>query len=271
MFFQSLKRGLFNNKLNFRINSKKFINYRSILKQQQNFNEREAYAKYLRQQKKDQNTRAITMLNYTTSTILVFFGLGYLSVPLYRALCARTGWGGTPITDKSNVTTDRLKPVDQDKRIKISFSCETSDILPWKMTPEQNEVYVLPGETALAFYKAKNNSDKDIIGMATYSITPAECAPYFNKIQCFCFEEQRLNAGEEVDMPVFFFIDPEFVNDSQMQKHNDIILHYCFFKANYSDNGAVTDPKDNPWANQIVDENGRVLQPVKTVNVRYDE
>lgn len=88
---------------------------------------------------------------------------------------------------------------------------------------------VLPGETALAFYTATNKSDEDIIGVATYSVTPGQVAPYFSKIQCFCFEEQRLNAGETVDMPVFFFIDPDFVNDPAMNKIDTIILSYTFF------------------------------------------
>ena len=87
----------------------------------------------------------------------------------------------------------------------------------------------MPGETALAFYKATNKSAEDIIGVATYSVTPAQVAPYFSKIQCFCFEEQRLNAGETVDMPVFFFIDPDFVNDPTMTKIDTITLSYTFF------------------------------------------
>ena len=88
---------------------------------------------------------------------------------------------------------------------------------------------MLPGETALAFYTATNKSDEDIIGVATYSVTPGQVAPYFSKIQCFCFEEQRLNAGETVDMPVFFFIDPDFVNDPTMNKIDTITLSYTFF------------------------------------------
>ena len=95
--------------------------------------------------------------------------------------------------------------------------------------PQQREVRVLPGETALAFYTATNKSSEDIIGVATYSVTPAQVAPYFSKIQCFCFEEQRLNAGETVDMPVFFFIDPDFVNDPTMTKIDTITLSYTFF------------------------------------------
>jgi hypothetical protein len=91
-------------------------------------------------------------------------------------------------------------------------------------------VRVLPGETALAFYTAKNLSpDEDIIGVATYSVTPAQVAPYFSKIQCFCFEEQRLNKGETVDMPVFFYIDPEFLMDPNMKGIDTITLNYTFF------------------------------------------
>jgi len=90
-------------------------------------------------------------------------------------------------------------------------------------------VRVLPGETALAFYTATNNSDADIIGVATYSVSPGQVAPYFSKIQCFCFEEQRLNAGETVDMPVFFYIDPDFVDDPNMKGIETITLNYTFF------------------------------------------
>lgn len=96
---------------------------------------------------------------------------------------------------------------------------------------------VLPGETALAFYTATNTSQEDIIGVATYSVTPGQVAPYFSKIQCFCFEEQRLNAGETVDMPVFFYIDPEFARDSNMKGIETVTLSYTFFKAKYDKDG----------------------------------
>lgn len=123
----------------------------------------------------------------------------------------------------------RLQPVTSSRRLRITFNGSVSDVLPWKFTPQQREVRVLPGETALAFYTATNKSDADIIGVATYSVAPAQVAPYFSKIQCFCFEEQRLNAGETVDMPVFFFIDPDFVNDPSMKGIDTITLSYTFF------------------------------------------
>lgn len=111
----------------------------------------------------------------------------------------------------------------------MTFNASVSDILPWKFTPQQREVRVLPGETALAFYTATNTSDKDIIGVATYSVTPGQTAPYFSKIQCFCFEEQRLNAGETVDMPVFFYLDPDLLNDLNMKGVETVTLSYTFF------------------------------------------
>ena len=149
-------------------------------------------------------------------------------------ICQQTGWGGQPIKSPShgNVGADpasRLSPVTSSRRLRITFNGSVSDVLPWKFTPQQREVRVLPGETALAFYTATNKSSEDIIGVATYSVTPGQVAPYFSKIQCFCFEEQRLNAGETVDMPVFFFIDPDFVNDPNMAKIDTVTLSYTFF------------------------------------------
>ena len=148
-------------------------------------------------------------------------------------ICQQTGWGGQPI--KATLHTSaadpsaRVQPVTDSRRLRITFNGSVSDIMPWKFTPQQREVRVLPGETALAFYTATNRSEEDIIGVATYSVTPGQVAPYFSKIQCFCFEEQRLNAGETVDMPVFFFIDPEFANDPTMSKIDTITLSYTFF------------------------------------------
>ncbi|QLL30927.1 hypothetical protein HG536_0A07420 [Torulaspora globosa] len=224
-----------------------------------------AEIKYLREQKINQERkhRGRTVAFYFSSIAVVFLGLAYAAVPLYRAICARTGYGGIPITDKRKFTEDKLIPVNTDKRIRVAFTSEVSQILPWKFTPEQREVYVQPGETALAFYKAKNTSDKDIIGMATYSITPGEAAPFFNKIQCFCFEEQKLSAGEEIDMPVFFFIDPDFASDPAMRNIDDIILHYTFFRAHYADGSAVSDGAKVSDAAEI---NGQLLSPTAVVD-----
>lgn len=87
------------------------------------------------------------------------------------------------------------------------------------------------GETALAFYTARNPTNKPVIGISTYNVIPFEAGAYFNKIQCFCFEEQQLNPNEEVDMPVFFYIDPEICEDPKLEFLEDIILSYTFFEA----------------------------------------
>ncbi|TGJ86837.1 hypothetical protein E0Z10_g1939 [Xylaria hypoxylon] len=181
---------------------------------------------------------------YTVSIILGTVAFSYGSVPMYKMICQTTGWGGQPIkapghggssTDEDQAL--RLVPVKDARRIRVTFNASVSDVLPWKFVPQQREVRVLPGETALAFYTATNRSDNDIIGVATYSVTPAQVAPYFSKIQCFCFEEQRLNAGETVDMPVFFYLDPDLLEDLNMRGINEVTLSYTFFKARYDNNG----------------------------------
>lgn len=170
---------------------------------------------------------------YTGSAIIWAGALTYAAVPFYQALCSRTGFGGTPLTDAKKFSKDRMVPVEGRRRIHIKFSSEVSSQMPWSFKPMQKEVSVLPGETALAFYKAKNNSNEPIIGMATYTVVPDRSAAYFSKIQCFCFEEQLLQPGEEVEMPVFFFIDPDYARDPALAYNNDIVLHYTFFRGQY--------------------------------------
>jgi cytochrome c oxidase assembly protein subunit 11 len=116
---------------------------------------------------------------------------------------------------------------------------------------------VLPGETALAFYTATNKSTEDIIGVATYSVTPGQVAPYFSKIQCFCFEEQRLNAGETVDMPVFFYIDPDFVNDPNMKGIEQVTLSYTFFSKSCGLLLSLINFTDD-WTEARYDKNGHL-------------
>lgn len=190
----------------------------------------------LRKQRSADNTKNLSTLYYTLSTILATVALSYGSVPLYKTICQQTGWGGQPIKSAAHGSLDseediaaKLTPVTSSRRLRITFQGSTSDVLPWKFSPQQREVRILPGETALAFYTATNKSDEDIIGVATYSVTPAQVAPYFSKIQCFCFEEQRLNRGETVDMPVFFYIDSDFLEDPNMKNIDTITLNYTFF------------------------------------------
>jgi len=137
-----------------------------------------------------------------------------------------------------------LKPVTNSRLITIRFDTTVGDVLPWTFVPTQLDVKVVPGETALSFFTVTNHSDKPITGVATYNVYPPKAGLYFQKIQCFCFEEQRLLPGETVDMPVFFFIDPDFVQDTQLQHVNNLTLSYTFFQTGIDDDDDDYDNED---------------------------
>ncbi|KAJ2773574.1 Cytochrome c oxidase assembly protein cox11, mitochondrial [Coemansia nantahalensis] len=168
---------------------------------------------------------------YVSSFVIFFLGASYAAVPLYRLLCKRTGFMGTPKTENIVLDPETLRPLEDHRKLRIKFSGQVSTALDWSFRPEQRQVTVVPGETALAFFKAYNNSDKPVVGVATYNVIPDQAAQYFNKIQCFCFDIQQLDAKEDIDMPVFFFIDPEFANDPLMDDIETITLSYTFFKS----------------------------------------
>jgi cytochrome c oxidase assembly protein subunit 11 len=173
-----------------------------------------------------------TTLYYGGSIIVFFIGMSYLAVPLYQLLCTESGLDGTPITAPGHkFEPESMVPVPGARRIRVHFNSSLSERLKWRFVPEVPSLSVVPGETALTFFQASNPTDEDIVGISTYSVVPAKAAQYFNKIQCFCFEEQKLAAHEEVDMPVFFYIDPEFCEDPWMRDVTEITLHYTFFRS----------------------------------------
>ncbi|KAK4278064.1 hypothetical protein QN277_015961 [Acacia crassicarpa] len=173
------------------------------------------------------------MFFYLSALVVAMVGGSYAAVPLYRRFCQATGYGGT--VQRRETVEEKIARHDKDntvttREIVVQFNADVADGMPWKFTPTQREVRVKPGESALAFYTAENKSSTPIIGVSTYNVTPMKAGVYFNKIQCFCFEEQRLLPGEQIDMPVFFYIDPEFESDPRMDGINNIILSYTFFK-----------------------------------------
>ncbi|MBN8530396.1 MAG: cytochrome c oxidase assembly protein [Alphaproteobacteria bacterium] len=151
--------------------------------------------------------------------------LTYASVPLYRAFCQLTGFAGTPLKAAANPNSAAVG-----KEITVTFNADTDAGLPWNFKPNQHEVKVRPGQTMLISYHAENRSDKAVMGTATFNVSPPQASPYFNKIQCFCFEEQTLEAGQKVDMPVSFFIDPAILDDPDVKDIGTITLSYTFFK-----------------------------------------
>ncbi|KAJ3608476.1 hypothetical protein NHX12_025523 [Muraenolepis orangiensis] len=186
--------------------------------------------KHTQSQEDKWTTNNKTVLTYITAAGVGMIGLSYASVPLYRLYCQASGLGGAAVAGHDTEQVETMAPV-KDRVIKITFNADTHASMQWNFRPQQTEIYVVPGETALAFYRAKNPTDKPVIGISTYNVVPFDAGQYFNKIQCFCFEEQRLNPKEEVDMPVFFYIDPEFDEDPRMARVDTITLSYTFFEA----------------------------------------
>ena len=150
--------------------------------------------------------------------------LTFASVPLYNLFCKVTGYGGT--TKYSAVASSKVGT----KLIKVRFDANVDRKLPWEFKPEQTEAVIRVGENNLVFYTAENKSDKPIVGTAIYNVTPHKAAIYFNKIQCFCFEEQLLKPKQKMIMPVSFFIDTDIENDPNLQDVDTITLSYIFYQ-----------------------------------------
>jgi cytochrome c oxidase assembly protein subunit 11 len=155
--------------------------------------------------------------------VLCMVGLTAASVPLYRLFCQVTGYGGT-----TSVAAEGSSEV-LDRTINIRFDASVGDQLPWYFQPVEREIEVKIGEEHLAFYKAVNSSDQPIVGSAAFNVTPLKAGLYFSKIACFCFTEQTLQPGEQVDMPVSFFVDPAILDDDNTKDLTTITLSYTFF------------------------------------------
>lgn len=156
--------------------------------------------------------------------ILGMVGLTAASVPLYRLFCQVTGYGGTT----RQVAADAL-PAAVDRTIKVRFDAGIGDDLPWRFAPVEREIEIKIGEERLAFFRAENTADYPVVGSATFNVTPFKAGPYFDKIACFCFDEQTLQPGESVDMPVSFYVDPAILDDLNTKTLQTITLSYTFF------------------------------------------
>ncbi len=155
-------------------------------------------------------------------------GLAYASVPLYQLFCQVTGYGGTTRVAAAPVKTNGS---GQGRIITVRFDANVNSALPWRFKPVQQEMKVRVGEEVLAHYTAKNMGTEVVVGNATFNVTPFKTGPYFNKVDCFCFSEQLLKPGEEVPMPVSFFVDPEIFDNATTKDVKAITLSYTFYRA----------------------------------------
>lgn len=174
-----------------------------------------------------------TILNYCASGAVVCGGLVYALVPLYKLYCQSIGFSGSQIT-QSVPSIDKKET--KNRMIKVIFEANIDKKLGWSFKPLQKHMNVQIGTGTLAFYNAHNYFNEECSGIATYNIIPQRAAIYFNKIQCFCFEEQTLGSGENVDMPVYFYLDPDFINDKHLDNVQEIVLSYTFFNSNSNKN-----------------------------------
>ena len=169
------------------------------------------------------STALRTTLIACVSVVVAMIGLAYASVPLYRLFCQVTGFGGTPqrAYEASDTVTNRM--------VKVRLDANVAPSLQWRFVPEEPVMTVKVGQTATGFFRITNLASEPVTGRATYNVAPNLAGSYFNKLQCFCFEDLTLNAGESLDVPVVFFVDPEVAKQRELDSMTEITLSYTFF------------------------------------------
>lgn len=173
--------------------------------------------------------------------VAAMLGLSYAAVPLYAAFCKATGYGGT-----TQVAT--VAPKQQGSRkLTVRFDANVAPGLPWSFAPENSSVEVTPGQTVTAFFKVRNTSSRATAATAVYNVSPDVTGAWFNKISCFCFDEQRLGPNETAELPVVFFLDPALEKDEAMNAVDALTLSYTFFAAKPAVKPlAAAETKDKP-------------------------
>lgn len=160
----------------------------------------------------------------TVGVVVLMGGLARAAVPFYDWFCRVTGFGGT--TGVAAAAPEDIL----DRKVTVRFDASKAKDMAWEFKPVEREMEVRIGETGLAFYEAYNPTDRPIAGQASYNVAPYSAGGYFQKIACFCFEEQVLQPGERVQMPVTFFVDPEMVEDLEAKYVHTITLSYTFYE-----------------------------------------
>lgn len=172
---------------------------------------------------KDLARRNRTFAVACVGLFVMMVGASYAAVPLYDLFCRVTGFGGT------TQVADTASDVIIDRMITVRFDGNVNHALPWKFRPEQRSVTLKMGETAQLAYLATNTGGTATVGTSTFNVSPPTAGIYFNKLDCFCFTEQKLEGGETVEMPVVFFVDPEMDKDPELKSVREITLSYTFF------------------------------------------
>ena len=155
--------------------------------------------------------------------VVLMVGASYAAVPFYNWFCRATGFNGT-----TQVAT-RAPGEVLDREINVRFDANVSGGLPWAFAPEKTSIKVKLGEVVTVLYNVTNEAARETVGQAAYNVTPLTAGAFFQKINCFCFTEQTLKAGERREMPVVFYVDPALAKDSDGKSLDTITLSYTFY------------------------------------------
>ena len=175
-----------------------------------------------------QKSRNLRVASYALAGALTMLALGYASVPLYRMFCQVTGFNGT--TQRATAAEAgaiTVLPV----KISVRFDANVDRQMPWQFAAEQTTQDLRIGARKMAFYHAENTAKYPITGIASFNVEPELAGKYFNKIQCFCFNEQTLQPGQRVNMPVIYYVDPKILEDPETKDIEQITLSYTFHLA----------------------------------------
>jgi cytochrome c oxidase assembly protein subunit 11 len=182
-----------------------------------------------------QTRRARLTAGIAVAVVAGMAGLAFAAAPLYDAFCRITGYGGT--TREAASAPSRVL----DRRIQVRFDANVAPGVPIEFAAKQTRESLRIGETGLAFYRIRNISDEAVTVRATYNVTPHLAGQYFAKLECFCFQDRVLAAGEEADLPVVFFVDPEIATDLDTREIGTITLSYTYFRST-----AAPQPENGP-------------------------
>ncbi len=157
---------------------------------------------------------------------IAMLGLGFASDPLYDTFCRVTGYGGTPQIAQNEENLSEIL----DRKVTVKFDSNVASGLPWDFKPDQRSMEIQLGQSGLAYYTVKNEGAFPIVGVANFNVTPIKAAPYFVKTDCFCFEEQTIQPGQSLPLPVLFFVDPQLDDEKRLDDVTEITLSYTFFE-----------------------------------------
>jgi cytochrome c oxidase assembly protein subunit 11 len=167
--------------------------------------------------------RDVAVASACGALVAAMVGMSYAAVPLYDWFCRATGYNGTTQVARS------VPAAVLDRKIIVRFDANIGAGLPWKFAPERTSMEVRLGEVVTMDYIVINESSRETYGVASYNVTPLNLGGYFQKINCFCFTDQKMNPGERREMPVVFYVDPELVKDADGATVNTITLSYTFY------------------------------------------